>query len=91
MDLDSNHIGLFNYQIALAMTSLGIPDIDASAFETKLNVLFNNRCSLPSQTSPMGGGTDLQSFCLKKSCPLASKIGCALYPNGGVGVQPSFA
>jgi hypothetical protein len=91
MDLDANYVGFFNNQIALAMTSLGISRVDAVAFENKLNALFNWRCLPPLPFQPDATGLTLQSLCINKACPLASKTACNLYPDGGVGVPPMVA
>ena len=87
MALDSDELGYFNLQVALAAASFGVTDEDVAIIGESLKKLFTYRCSPPTTVVPEHG-PQLQSMCTAEECPLDANATCSLYENDGVGMEP---
>ena len=78
MDLDTNEVGYFIQQVALAAASFGVAQDDLTVVGTALNTLFNVRCAPPTTVIPAQGSL-LQSICIDDTCPLSPNATCSQY------------
>ena len=87
MALDSDELGYFNLQVALAAASFGVTDEDVAIIGKALKKLFTYRCSPPTTVVPEHG-PQLQSMCTDEECPLDANATCPLYEKDGIGMEP---
>ncbi|KAH7146213.1 hypothetical protein EDB81DRAFT_721107 [Dactylonectria macrodidyma] len=78
MDLDYAEVTYFVTQVGMAAASFGVAEDDIKIVATALNSLFNVRCA-PATTVIKAQGSELQSICIAKSCPLAMDGVCSKY------------